>query len=445
MRRVSTRQPISPRMARGGAPACSRRACAPDDVVWRCRRRRRPVRATPSAAAAGAGERPRCRAISSNWRETSICHSDPERFALLYRLLLAAMQGEPALLTMRRPTRRCSACADGEGRCGATRHKMTAFVRFRAGRGRGRRALRRLVRAGAHILAATRAVLRRPLRQHALVDPDAGRLRALGRHDAALRPGGATRRGAARGRVEDCWRTYYAAIFNPARLKVGDHEARDAEEILAQPAGGAAHSGADRAAPSRAASMIEAAADDAAPSAAAAVGARERRRGRRRRRAKISHDSPRRRRGCRRCPLCETRPRPCSAKGRRRAELMFVGEQPGDQEDLAGQAVRRARRADVRPRAGARPASTARGVYVTNAVKHFKFEPRGKRRIHQTPERGGDQRLPVVAREGDGAAQAASGDGARRHRGAQPDGREPSGDAGARAGAGGRRSRATSS
>ena len=70
------------------------------------------------------------------------------------------------------------------------------------------------------------------------------------------------------------------------------------------------------------------------------------------------------------------------------AALMFVGEQPGDQEDLAGQA-----------RSSARPAgcSTARwptrrrswyGAYVTNAVKHFKFERRGKRRIHEKPDAG---------------------------------------------------------
>ena len=66
---------------------------------------------------------------------------------------------------------------------------------------------------------------------------------------------------------------------------------------------------------------------------------------------------------------------------------MFVGEQPGDQEDLAG-------RPFVGPagqmfdRALERPGSTAPTVYVTNAVKHFKFEQRGKRRIHKKPDAG---------------------------------------------------------
>ena len=67
--------------------------------------------------------------------------------------------------------------------------------------------------------------------------------------------------------------------------------------------------------------------------------------------------------------------------------MVFVGEQPGDQEDLAGkpfvgpagQAVRR------EPR---RRGVDRQNVYVTNAVKHFKFEPRGKRRIHSKPNAG---------------------------------------------------------
>jgi DNA polymerase len=66
------------------------------------------------------------------------------------------------------------------------------------------------------------------------------------------------------------------------------------------------------------------------------------------------------------------------------ARLMLVGEQPGDQEDLAG-------RPFVGPAGqmlnrALREAGIAReSVYVTNAVKHFKFEPRGKRRMHATP------------------------------------------------------------
>jgi DNA polymerase len=67
------------------------------------------------------------------------------------------------------------------------------------------------------------------------------------------------------------------------------------------------------------------------------------------------------------------------------ARIMLVGEQPGDQEDLAG-------RPFVGPagqmldRALIEAGIARETVYVTNAVKHFKFEPRGKRRIHATPD-----------------------------------------------------------
>ena len=91
--------------------------------------------------------------------------------------------------------------------------------------------------------------------------------------------------------------------------------------------------------------------------------------------------------GCRRCDLWRDATQGVAGEGPRRAALMLVGEQPGDQEDLAGQ-----------PFVG--PAGrlldkllAAAGVerddcYVTNAVKHFKFEPRGKRRLHKSPNTG---------------------------------------------------------
>jgi DNA polymerase len=70
--------------------------------------------------------------------------------------------------------------------------------------------------------------------------------------------------------------------------------------------------------------------------------------------------------------------------GSRRAELMFVGEQPGDAEDIAGQPfVGPAGR--LLDRALAEAGIDRKTVYVTNVVKHFKWEPRGKRRIHKKP------------------------------------------------------------
>jgi uracil-DNA glycosylase len=88
--------------------------------------------------------------------------------------------------------------------------------------------------------------------------------------------------------------------------------------------------------------------------------------------------------GCRGCELYRDATQTVFGAGRRSAELMLVGEQPGDKEDREGE-----------PFVG--PAGTLldralveagieRGdAYVTNAVKHFKWRPRGKRRLHQTP------------------------------------------------------------
>jgi uracil-DNA glycosylase family protein len=89
-------------------------------------------------------------------------------------------------------------------------------------------------------------------------------------------------------------------------------------------------------------------------------------------------------RGCRACPLWQTGTQVVFGEGPEDAAVMFVGEQPGDQEDKEG-------RPFVGPagrlfdRALEEAGLDRRASYVTNAVKHFKWEPRGKRRIHAKP------------------------------------------------------------
>src|SRR5262245_2743273 len=90
--------------------------------------------------------------------------------------------------------------------------------------------------------------------------------------------------------------------------------------------------------------------------------------------------------GCRGCHLWEVGTQTVFGEGPARAEAVFVGEQPGDQEDRAGKPfVGPAGR--VFDEALDAAGIDRTNVYVTNAVKHFKWQARGKRRIHQKPNR----------------------------------------------------------
>ncbi|MDR5754143.1 MULTISPECIES: UdgX family uracil-DNA binding protein [unclassified Caballeronia] len=87
---------------------------------------------------------------------------------------------------------------------------------------------------------------------------------------------------------------------------------------------------------------------------------------------------------CRRCPLWKDATQAVPGAGPRHAPLMIVGEQPGDQEDLQGKPFVGPAGAML-DRALEEAGVERKKAYVTNAVKHFKWEPRGKRRMHKTP------------------------------------------------------------
>jgi uracil-DNA glycosylase len=87
---------------------------------------------------------------------------------------------------------------------------------------------------------------------------------------------------------------------------------------------------------------------------------------------------------CTGCELYKHATQTVFGRGPATAQLVLVGEQPGDQEDLQG-APFVGPAGEVLDRALAEIGLDRRGVYITNIVKHFKWEPRGKRRIHQTP------------------------------------------------------------
>jgi uracil-DNA glycosylase len=106
---------------------------------------------------------------------------------------------------------------------------------------------------------------------------------------------------------------------------------------------------------------------------------------------------------CRRCPLYRNATQTVFGEGPAHAPVMLVGEQPGDQEDLQGRPFV-GPAGKILDRALTDAGIDRSRVYVTNAVKHFKFEPRGKKRLHKKPNAGEieackwwlDQELEVV-------------------------------------------------
>ncbi|HEX4181941.1 MAG TPA: UdgX family uracil-DNA binding protein [Caulobacteraceae bacterium] len=124
---------------------------------------------------------------------------------------------------------------------------------------------------------------------------------------------------------------------------------------------------------------------------------------------------------CRCCDLWRDATQGVPGEGPAPARLMLVGEQPGDQEDLAGKPFVGPAGA-ILDRALAEAGAPRSDFYVTNAIKHFKHEPRGKRRLHKTPNTGevrackwwldGERRLvrpKVIVALGSTAAQAVLG------------------------------------
>src|SRR3954468_23956524 len=177
-------------------------------------------------------------------------------------------------------------------------------------------------------------------------------------------------------RLEETWRRYRASIFDPARPKVRRSK-RNAEAILAEPAGG---------------SLIRPLI--AAHRCMLANGATEPHKAQQRRgpsmKAKhpASDDSLEALREqaahCRACPLWKPATQTVFGVGPPHAEIMLVGEQPGDKEDLAGKPFV-GPAGQMLDRALKQAGINRNKVYVTNAVKHFKFVPRGKIRLHQKP------------------------------------------------------------
>jgi DNA polymerase len=298
----------------------------------------------------------------------AILHSDPERFALLYRLLWRLQANGRAMEDKADPDVRKLEELDKNVRRDS--HKMHAFVRFRLVENPDAETDDEHYVAwfepDHHILRANAGffVRRFANMKWSILTPQG----SLHWDGEALAEGPPAQRGDAPtgDPTEDLWRKYYASIFNPARLKVGAMlkempkkywknmpEASLIPELVAG-------------AQNRETQMVAAGTLDfeERPETLAAID-------------KAIH-------ACRKCPIGELDNQAVMGEGPKDAALMIVGEQPGDQEDQAG-------RPFVGP-AGqlldvhlGKAGIDRKRVYVTNTVKHFKYVQRGKRRLHQSP------------------------------------------------------------
>ncbi|MBB6123710.1 UdgX family uracil-DNA binding protein [Sphingobium subterraneum] len=298
-----------------------------------------------------------------------ILHRDPARFALLYRLLWRLQDDRQLMDKTSDPDLHRLGLMAGQVRRDI--HKMRAFVRFRVAveaDGRDRYVAwfepdHHIVRANADFFLNRFASQRWSILTPELcLHWDGGELLEAGGAD----PKDAPREDA----TEDLWQRYYASIFNPARLKVAMMvkemprrywknlpEARLIPDLIAG-------------AQAREVAMVAQGSDPFSRAPPATL-------------AEIAEGIV----ACRACPIGCNGTRAVAGEGPDDARLMIVGEQPGDSEEREG-----------RPFVGPAGAvldhhlndvgidrSRAR---VTNAVKHFKFEPRGKRRLHQSPTAG---------------------------------------------------------
>ena len=296
-------------------------------------------------------------------------HSDPERFALLYRLLWRLQSNPRAMEDKADADVRRIEELDKAVRRDA--HKMHAFVRFRMVEerdddGNAHEHYVAWFEPEHHILRREAGFfVRRFANMRWSILTPRGTLHWDGE---TLREGPpAQKSDAPHGDpAEDLWRKYYASIFNPARLKIGAMlkempkkywknmpEAALIPELVA---------GAQK----RESQMVSAGAleFEDRPETLDAID-------------KAIH-------ACRKCPIGSLDNQAVMGEGPKNAALMIVGEQPGDQEDQAGRPfVGPAGQVlnDALEKAGIE----RRGAYVTNAVKHFKYVQRGKRRLHQSP------------------------------------------------------------
>ena len=310
----------------------------------------------------------------------AILNRNPERFARLYRLLwrlrdtprLIEDATDPDVAILQKFAREVR----------RDEHKMHAFVRFRElGRGKEARFVawfepeHHIVELAAPFFARRFADM-----PWSILTPE--RCVHWDGRDTVFTEGAAKSDSPSSDPLEDIWRSYYANIFNPARLKIKAMQAEMPKKYW-------------RNLPE--ASLIDPLIANAARTTQAMI----------EREAPVPRPSRQRKEepimaspahikseslaalraeaaDCRACHLWKDATQTVFGEGPRHAPIMLVGEQPGDKEDLASKPFV-GPAGQVLNRALDEAGIDRDKVYVTNAVKHFKFVPRGKIRLHQKP------------------------------------------------------------
>ncbi|TNC12837.1 UdgX family uracil-DNA binding protein [Methylobacterium terricola] len=310
-----------------------------------------------------------------------VMHRDPERYGLLHRLVRRVADGERHIAEVASDplVHRLHLMRKAIGR---DLHKMHAFLRFRrAGTGEGgRERFAAWFEPEHHILAEAAPFFsaRFPSFDWSILTPDGsahwdGRALSFG-------PPGRREDVPEQDAFEAGWTDYYSSTFNPARTNLAAMRAEMPKKYWHNMPETAAIPGLVRAAGQRVGAMIERAPEAPAkrvPARALAAMAAQEPASLEALNAVIRASEP----------LVPGATQAVLGEGPLGAAIAFVGEQPGDQEDLQG-----------RPFVGPAGQLLARALreagidrdrsYLTNAVKHFKFEMRGKRRLHQSPTAG---------------------------------------------------------
>ena len=364
---------------RDAARALVLNGIAPEEVTWRVRGDSdlfEPNETPPPPRPARATFNVPARFV--DLAKSAILHRDPERFAILYRLL-SRLRTHIDLIQVA-TDRDVALVTDMAKAVHRDEHKMKAFVRFRE---IGREPKSRFVawfEPAHHIVESTSSFFARRFADMAwsILTPDV--CAHWDGHEVSFTAGVDKSLAPSEDRLEETWLTYYASIFNPARLKVKAMQAEMPKKYWHNLPEAALIAPLIAKAERQTSAMIAEAATDAKPSP-------QRREIVMPKRALLADSLEALREeaaDCRACDLWRDATQTVFGEGPAGARLMMVGEQPGDKEDLAG-------RPFVGPagqmldRALEEAGIDRELVYVTNAVKHFKFVPRGKIRLHQKP------------------------------------------------------------